>query len=100
VRRDSDTLPSSTYLVNGNENNSAIFWPEYFKCDKELYDLPTTTQLAAFTILMGSELNPFGVGGLEVWQYNGAWTSVPRVEIERLIVKFRDSQGSIRSAVL
>jgi hypothetical protein len=100
VRRDSDDQCSSTYLVNGNENNSAIFWPEYFRCDKDLYDIQATTRIAAFTILMAAELNPFGVGGLEIWQFDKDWHRVPHADIEHLKAQFIELRNSIHSAVL
>ena len=87
-------------MVNGNENNAAIFWPEYFRCDKEVYDLQSATKIAAYTVLMGAELNPSGVGGLEIWQYDEAWKSVPPEEIESIEAEFQQFQKSIRSAVL
>ena len=99
VKRGSDCEPSSSYLINGNENNSAIFWPEYFRWDKELYDLQMATRIAAFTILMGAELNPFGVGGLEIWRYESEWKPALPAEIAQLRADFKRLQESLHSVV-
>jgi hypothetical protein len=87
---------SYTYMVAGDENNPAIFWPEYLKCDEERYDLHATTKIAAYTILMAAKLNSPGVGGLEIWQYDGAWRSLQLSEIESIEASFAVSQASIR----
>lgn len=90
---------SYQYLISGNENNPAIFWPEYFRCDEEVYDLETTTRIAAFTILMGGNLNPYGVGGLEIWQYGNEWRPTPPSEIELIRASFVGLQRSIQAAL-
>lgn len=100
IRRDSDCIESSSYLVNGNENNSAIFWPEYFRCDKDTYDTAGALRIAAFTILMGGEVNPYGVGGLEAWIYDGAWARMPAHKIEELQTEFQAFKDSVHLAVL
>jgi hypothetical protein len=87
-------------LVNGNENNSVIFWLEYFRCDKHRYDIATASCIAAFTILMGGEVNNYGVGGLEIWVYDGAWRHTSANEIEKLQAEFQAFQDSMHSAVL
>jgi hypothetical protein len=100
VRQTSTCQSSSTFMVNGNDSNSAIFWPEYFKCDKQLHDLPTTVRIAALTILMGSQLNPYGVGGLEIWKYDHTWIAVTPTQIETLKQEFRGfEESSMRSFV-
>ena len=100
VRRDSDDLPSETMLVNGNANNSVIFWLEYFQCGKHRYDIATATRIAAFTILMAGEVNPYGVGGLEICVYNGTWKRTPPNQIEDLKTDFKIFDESMHLAVL
>jgi len=99
VNYKSNVLPSEKYLVNGNESNTAIFWPEYLKVYDELYDLDAATMIAATTILMGAKLNDPGVGGLEIWQYTDQWKPVPPEEIEALRVRFDLLQRGIRKAI-
>ena len=99
VLKESNALPSSEYLVNGNETNTAIFWPEYFRCDEEVYDLQTATSIAAFTVLMGSRLNPFGVGGLEIWKYQDGWGQSKPTEIEAIRRKFRRFERTLSRSI-
>jgi hypothetical protein len=99
VSHNSHEQSSERYILNGNARSAVVFWPEYFRCDKTVYDLHQVTAIAATTILMEGELNPYGVGGLEVWQFDGTWNLVPPVEIERLANKFKDLRESLRLAV-
>jgi hypothetical protein len=64
ARESREVADLGNYVIHGNEANPAIFWPEYFRCHKQERDLKASTRIAAFTILMGSELNPYGVGGV------------------------------------
>lgn len=100
VNNGSNVLSSEKYLVNGNESNTAIFWPEYFKVDKTMYDLQAATAIAGMTILMGGEINGAGVGGLEIWQYTNQWKEVSPEEIEGLRGRFDLLQRGIKKAVL
>ena len=100
VNRRSYSLESSEYLVNGNENLAAIFWLQYFKCDEQRYELPVASRIAAFTILMGHELNGNGIGGLEIWTYLSGWTRMPANQIENLNAEFQALKESMHSAVL
>lgn len=95
VRRESDDQVSETYMVNGNESNSAVFWLDYFKCDKKLYDIETATRIAASTILSASELNPYAIGGLEVWQYQKSWSRLTRAQLEAEIVRFETVKQAV-----
>jgi hypothetical protein len=100
VNRESSALESNASLVNGNENLSAIFWLEYFKCYDKAHDLHIASRIAAFTILMGHELNEGGIGGLELWTYSEGWTRMPANEIENLQAEFQAFKDSVHSAVL
>jgi len=69
----SSTDLSNSFIVNGHENNPAIFWLEYIKANKPL-SLDSATGIAAVTLLSGGEINPYGVGGLEIHQWtSGRW---------------------------
>jgi hypothetical protein len=48
---------------------------------------------------MASELNPYGVGGLEIWQYSDRWIKSTTDEIRQLKEEFEKLQTSICSAV-
>jgi hypothetical protein len=89
------------YLIAGNERNAAIFWPQYFKADSEKLALQTATCLAATTILMGHELNPEGIGGLQIWQYSKTtgWKSFDATEIDAITTGFAGLQAELRRSV-
>lgn len=83
------SVPGRGYWVNGNETNSAIMWPEFYKCDETPpRDLNTAVNVAALTILTGQELNPSGVSGLEIWKYTGTWRRADRAEILAIADRF------------
>jgi hypothetical protein len=87
--------PGSGYWINGNETSSAIMWPEYCKCDSSPPDVRTATNIAALTILMGNELNPAGVAGLEIWTYTDSWRSADRVERSAIGERFTHLKDEI-----
>jgi len=77
-------LPSLKWIaINGNENSPAILWPEYFKCEGK-HDLKQATKIAALTILTAGDLNPYGVRGLEIFQYTSNWQALSESELDRL----------------
>ena len=96
----SHSLESSEFIVNGNENLSAVFWLEYFRCDENPYDAGVAARIAAFTILMGHELNNHGIGGLEIWTFSDGWMRTPENEVECLKTEFQAFQESMHLAVL
>jgi len=90
---------SFQYLISGNESNAAIFWPEYLGCDNETHEMDVAVRIAAYTILMGAQLNPAGVGGLEIWRYEDGWKPVSRVAVDGIRENFGEFHGGIRSAI-
>jgi hypothetical protein len=91
---------SDRYMVNGHENNTAIFWPEYFRCDAEMRGLAATTKIAALTIGMGAELNPYGVSGLEIWQFNKKWNRLLPAEVEAITAHLQTFKNFIHQSIL
>ena len=71
-------------MVNGNEGNPAIFWPEFWRCDRERLGVKEATLVSAVTILMGAKINCWGVGGLEIWQYEKRWKPIQKGEIDSI----------------
>lgn len=63
--------------------NPANFWLQYFKC-QDRPSIAVATKALAFTIFMAAQLNPFGIGGLEVFQYRKEWNRLTTAEIEGL----------------
>ncbi len=79
------------HTVHGNENNPAIFWLEYFRCRGKC-SVEQATNIAALTILMGEHINPYGIEGLEIWQYRDSWAEVTPSALERIIARCRTLQ--------
>jgi hypothetical protein len=76
---------SSRVIVNGHNTNPAVFWLEYTKVADKSNEMPLAdvTGVAMTTVLAAGALNGFGIGGLEVHQYeNGKWATWSRAEIE------------------
>ena len=90
---------SSRCMVNGNDINPAIFWLEYLKADKR----PTVEDaagIAAITIGMAAELNPFGVGGLELHEFkDGKWRHWSQQELDSSENGFTALQDQIRRGI-
>jgi len=87
--------PGLGYRVNGNETNGAIIWPEYCKCDSvPPPDVETAVNIAALTILTGSELSS-GVAGLEIWRYTDAWRRADRSELNAIGDRFKQLKNEI-----
>src|SRR5208283_773266 len=74
-------------VLNGNHTNPAILWPEFFRCEGN-YNIKQATNIAALTILMGGDINPRGVRGLEIWQYRSGWVSLADQELLGLTAKY------------
>jgi hypothetical protein len=91
---------SERYMVNGNEDNTAIFWPEFFKCDKRLYSLEEATSIAAFTVSIAAELNPYGVSGLEIWQFDEKWQRLSIDKVEEISSRLDAAKEFIAKSVL
>jgi hypothetical protein len=92
VGQDVQCAPHSMCMVNGDEHNPAILWPQYFKCyNRPLRTLEAAIQIAALTILTAGELNNFGVGDLEIWQYgtSARWSAVAPLEVDRIVDRFQ-----------
>jgi len=101
VSDQSRTRISTSYMVNGHETNTTIFWPEYARAaDDDKPDLSAAISIAAITILMGAEINDHGIGGLEIWQYTNGWKRVPDDEIEALRTRFDHLQSVIAKTIL
>ena len=102
IEKDSRPMQILQYLITGDERNAAIFWPQYFRADSEKLTLQTATCLAATTILMGHELNPGGIGGLQIWQYTKAtgWKSLEAAEIDVVTAGFAALQVELRRLIL
>jgi len=100
VNRESTEEGSERYMVNGHANNSAVFWLEYMKADKKP-PLEESLGIAIATIGLASEINNYGVGGLELHEYReGAWHHWPNEEIERAERSLTVVQGQIKKAVI
>ena len=99
VNYDSNLRDSKTYMVSGHENNAGVFWPEYLRVHKESRGLDDATAIAAMTILTAGEINPYGIGGLEIWQFRESWKALPDEEIEGLVRRFKTLQQSIKKIV-
>jgi hypothetical protein len=92
---------SSKSMVNGNEINPAsIFWLEYMKADKKP-SLQAATAIAIATLGMAEELNPYGVGGLELhWHKDGEWQHLSPEETDHAQSRFGKTQARIKRLVL
>ena len=99
VSNDSRVDIGYTYLIAGDDNNAAIFWPQYFKCHKEVFDLQATTRIAACTILMAAEIS-FGVGGLELWQYENSWKAIDRKVVDAIVDDFKGFKETLHAAII
>jgi hypothetical protein len=100
VNYESSLRDSKTYMVSGHENNAAVFWLEYLRVHRETRDLDVSTAIAAVTVLTAGEINPHGIGRLEVWQFRKSWRPLPDDEIEALTARFVGLQRAIREALL
>jgi hypothetical protein len=87
-------------MVNGNENNPAIFWLEYFKSHTEMREVAAVTNVAALTIMMAGDVNPYGINGLEVWQFNKEWKRLPLREIEAIAVRLQAFEDIVADSIL
>jgi hypothetical protein len=83
-----DSTEHRWIAINGNQSNPAVFWPEYFKC-RGGHTLGEATNIAAITILAGEELNPYGVGGLEIFQYDSKWRCLSEEETASIASKYK-----------
>ncbi len=63
--------------------NPANFWLQYFKC-QDRPSVAVATKALAFTVFMAAQINPFGISGLEVVQYQQEWKRLTIAEIEAL----------------
>jgi hypothetical protein len=85
----SDSSSFRWLALHGHENNPAILWPEYFKCEGKC-NLQEATNIAALTILMAGDVNPYGVRGLEIFRYASKWETVSPSEMERIGSKYEE----------
>lgn len=86
----SEFTPSKRSMINGNENNSAVFWLAYSRALDRLLTMRAATGAAITTILTAGSINNYGVGGLEVHQYHdGSWHSWSSKETEACEVNFQ-----------
>jgi hypothetical protein len=79
VVRDSPTY--QWVVFNGHEDNSAVMWSEFFRCEGK-HSLTEATCIAALTILTAGDTNPGGIRGLEIFQYTSKWATLSTSEIE------------------
>lgn len=91
---------SERCMVNGHEDNAAIFWLEYFKSHAQTRDVSATTNVAALTITMAGDLNPYGVNGLEVWQFDEEWKCLPLREVEAIVVRLQEFKDIVANSIL
>jgi len=89
----------SGYMVGGHENNAAVFWPEYLGLNREPRSVEESTAIAAVTILSAGEINPHGIGGLEIWQCRDSWQEVPPEQIKALTERFDLLKRGITKAI-
>jgi hypothetical protein len=65
---------TSSQFFSGDERNSAVFWPSFFKVDDEDYDLEQSLSIAAATIVMAQKISAGYIGGLDMWYcHKGQW---------------------------
>jgi len=94
---------SNKSMVNGEENSPAVLWLEWLKADDPdvAITLDDATGIAITTVLMARDLNPYGIGGLEIHQYNkGQWGSWTPQQCENAAAVYRNRAEDIRAAVL
>jgi hypothetical protein len=94
---------SNKSMVNGEENSPAVLWLEWLKADDPdvAITLDDATGIAITTVLMARDLNPYGIGGLEIHQYNkGQWGSWTPQQCESAVAAYRNRAEDIRAAVL
>lgn len=89
VQKMSNTSRSTTFMVNGHTNNSAIFWLDYFECADRVHPTRQASAIAALAIQMGKKIHPYGIGGLEVWEYAQEWTALTAEEIASASLRFQ-----------
>lgn len=99
VSREVGRSPRAGYVVNGNETNVAIMWPEYCKCGgTPALDLETAVNAGALTILMGHKFSR-GVENLEIWRYTDTWTRATPAEINAIGDRFVRLKSAIDSFI-
>jgi hypothetical protein len=100
VGRDVADVPSSRYLVNGHDNSPAIFWLEWMRADDPAIGLEPATGIAITTVLTAGELNPYGIGGIEVHQFSGGlWKHWTLAECDNAIAQHKALTTKLKAAV-
>lgn len=91
---------SESFLVNGHSDNPAIFWLEYMKAGKKP-PIEEASGIAIATIGIAAELNPYGIGGLELHEYwEGVWHHWSNEDIDHTEKFLAVAQDQIKKAVI
>ena len=91
---------SCRYLVNGHDNSPAVFWLEWMKADEPSISLESATGIAITTVLTAGELNPYGIGGIEVHQFSsGLWKHWTLAECDNAIAQHKAQATKLKAAV-
>ena len=101
IGREVVEIASSRYLVNGHDNSPAMFWLEWMGADDPLIGLEAATGIAITTVLTAGELNPYGIGGIEVHQFsNGAWKHWGEAERNHAAAQYKNQANKIKDAII
>ena len=91
---------SESFMVNGHSENPAVFWLEYMKASKKP-PIEEASGIAIATIGIAAELNPYGIGGLELHEYrDGLWSHWSNEDIEHAEKSLAVVQEQIKNAVI
>ena len=101
VNRTSEVYGEFNCVIHGDESNAAVFWLQYLDAHHGRLDLPHATSVAAMTVLMGHQISPDTVDGLELYQYvGGKWKSLSGEGIRKVERRFVEFQNATKAAAL
>jgi len=100
VNRTSEVYGEFNCVIHGDESNAAVFWPQYLRAHDGKLDLRSATSVAATTVLMGNQITPDTVSGLELYRYGQQkWKQVPRQDVIEIEQRFASCQDAIKASV-
>ena len=88
------------YVVQGNEQNAAIMWLQYFNPD-ESWSLHEAANLAALALLTAHDVNQPGVEGLEAWRYTQAssWQTYNPNELKTWTLEYAKLKKTLQAFI-
>lgn len=100
VNRTSEVYGEFNCVIHGDESNAAVFWPQYLRAHDRRLDLHSATNVAAITVLMGSQITPDTVSGLELYHYvQHKWKQLPYHDVRDIEQRFANARDTINTLV-